>query len=167
MEYSKWDGRRHWHFDVDLLGEDSFGTWYGFPAGTLLQRGEEAPIASVGGACLVPREGWWVAHFALAPRPGDAHVYINVTDQPRQSDEGVKAIDLDLDVVGWPDGRVELEDEDEFELHAAQYGYPAGHVETARATAQFLMTAVAAQEEPFRSAYEQWTRRVRYGSPRT
>ena len=156
IEYSKWDGRRHWHFEVEELGDDDYGRWYAAPAGGLLQRGEEPPFPGPGWACLVPHVGLWIAHFAIDRNPEGAYVYINVTDEPRTNDDTVTAIDLDLDVIAWRDGRVEVEDVEEFELHAEVFAYPASTVAAARATADELVGALTRRQEPFGGAHQRW-----------
>ena len=83
-----------------------------------------------------------------------------VTDEPRTTAAGVTAIDLDLDVIGWPDGRVVLDDADEFDLHTELFGYPDATVAAAQATADDLVAAVTARAEPFGSAWELWVRGV-------
>lgn len=113
-------------------------------------------MTSAGLACLVPHAGRWIAHFALDANPEGAYVYINVTDEPLVTEDAVTAVDLDLDVVGWRDGRVDLEDNDEFEKHAALFSYPTKVVTAARVTAQELVTAVRSRDEPFGRAYERW-----------
>ena len=154
LEYRKWDGRAHWHFDVDELGEDDHGLWLAARRGGPIQRGAEPPQPGPGWACLVPRTGWWIAHFYLA---GDVVVYVNVTDEPRRLLGLISAIDLDLDVVGWRDGRVEVEDEEEFRLHIVRFGYPADVVAAARATSASLVEAIDTGDEPFGRAAEHWT----------
>ena len=67
VRYTKRDGKLHWHFDLEYLGEDEHGLWLGAPEGCLLQRGDEpgnpAPHAF---ACLIPSEGSWTAYFNVA-----------------------------------------------------------------------------------------------------
>lgn len=160
IEYSKWDGRRHWHFAVKPLGEDEHGHWYAAPVGGVIQRGDEPAFAGPGWACLVPHRGLWIAHFAVDDNPSGTFVYVNVTDEPRVTDQAVEAVDLDLDVVGWRDGRVEVEDAEEFEEHSVLFGYPTATVVGALTTAQELMAAVASRQAPFDAAHEPWVRQV-------
>lgn len=160
IEYSKWDRRRHWHFEVTPLGDDDHGTWYAAPIGGRIQRGDEQPLRGPGWACLVPHQGLWVAHFGVDDNPRGAYVYINVTDEPQRTSDAVTAVDLDLDVVGWRDGRVDLEDGDEFERHIVHFGSPASTVSAARETAQTLLAAVSSRREPFGGAYTPWARKV-------
>ena len=52
-------------------------------------------------------------------------IYVNVTTRPALDQGTVSAVNLDLDVVRWRDGRVEVLDEDEFAEHQVLLGYPA------------------------------------------
>lgn len=157
IEYTKWDGRLHWHFDADVLGEDEHGLWARVPKGRVLQRGDVQRVQSDGFVMLVPVAGNWIAAFYTAETPGrDGHVYIDVTDQPRRDGDVVRAIDLDLDVIRLPDGEVILDDEDEFKEHCTLFGYPADTISTCEATARDLLAAVTNRDEPFGIASERW-----------
>ena len=98
LEFTKWDGRLHWHFDVDLLGEDDYGTWVGVPKGRLLRRGNEQTATSFGFVCLVPKVGGWIATFY---RQGahEVAVYVDITSVPARDGDIFRAVDLDLDVI--------------------------------------------------------------------
>jgi protein associated with RNAse G/E len=71
-------------------------------------------------------------------------------------------IDLDLDVVRLRrDGRVFVDDEDEFAEHQVRYGYPPEVVNKAEQAAASLLAAVSAGLEPFGTAAERWLDKVR------
>ena len=55
--------------------------------------------------------------------------YINISMPPRVSDDAVDYIDLDIDIIVWPDGRTEVLDEAEFDENSIIYGYPSDVVE--------------------------------------
>ncbi len=50
--------------------------------------------------------------------------YCNVNMPPVFSGNTLDYVDLDIDVVVWPDGRYEVLDEAEFERNALQFAYP-------------------------------------------
>ncbi|HUR50074.1 MAG TPA: DUF402 domain-containing protein [Acidimicrobiales bacterium] len=170
LRYTKWDGKLHWHFDLDYLGEDEHGLWLGAPRGCVMQRGNEPAVtAPVGFAVLTPRDGCWTAYFnsptdtemlQLSPTKA-VEIYIDVTDKPKRTEDGVEAIDLDLDVIRWGDGRVTLEDEDEFLEHQTKYAYPQEVIERAEETAQHLLQVVQARDEPFGAAAAPWISRLK------
>ena len=58
-------------------------------------------------------------------------------------------IDLDLDVLVWPDGRCVVTDEDDFAENSERYGYPATIREAARAAVEALIAAVRDLQPPF------------------
>jgi hypothetical protein len=58
-------------------------------------------------------------------------------------------VDLDIDVIVWPDGRVETLDEDDFESNAIRFGYPDEVRQNAFDSLSELRGAIAAREFPF------------------
>ena len=71
-------------------------------------------------------------------------------------------VDLDLDVIRFGDGRVEVVDRDEFEVHQHTFGYPPDIVEAAeRATAE-VFDLVLHEVAPFdRTSAAAWIERAR------
>jgi hypothetical protein len=65
-------------------------------------------------------------------------------------------VDLDLDVIRYRNGKVLLDDEDEFAEHQVTLGYPEDVIEKALATAKWLMDAVEQRREPFGAAGRPW-----------
>jgi predicted RNA-binding protein associated with RNAse of E/G family len=158
MAYSKWDGSSHWHFEVQELGHDQHGHWFSGAPGILLQRAEEPPTEEVNGfVMLVPQLGSWIAFWN---RVGEVTTYIDVTDLPRIVDGTIQAVDLDLDVIAWRDGRVEVVDRDEFEEHQELLGYPADVVVGAEQTAAWLETEVRGGRAPFDGVAQDWLDRA-------
>jgi predicted RNA-binding protein associated with RNAse of E/G family len=149
LRFSKWGGKRHWHYTLEPLGADEFGWWLGGRAGIAMQRGFEPVIVQPHDfVVLVPAEGRWIANWN---GPGDTRtaIYVDVTDQPVLSPDGVDAVDLDLDVVRLRDGSIQVLDEDEFEEHQRLYRYPPDVIAQALATTDDLVTRVTAATEPF------------------
>lgn len=141
------------------MGEDSHGVWLGAQAGSIHQRGSE-PRGRVlrHQVHLVPRNDWWVFTFN-AGHPKATH-WIDTATPATFEDDRVTTVDLDLDVVRGPGGRVWVEDEDEFAEHQVLYGYPSELVENAeRATAE-LERALADLREPFDAVANAWLARL-------
>lgn len=68
----------------------------------------------------------WYNHFAFYEPAGDfRNHYINISMPPEIGDASVDYVDLDIDIIIWPDGRVDLLDQEEFEKNAVLYHYPA------------------------------------------
>lgn len=56
-------------------------------------------------------------------RKGGVHYYCNIASPSLVDEEAIKNIDYDLDVKLFPDGRIEILDEDEYEQHGREMGY--------------------------------------------
>jgi uncharacterized protein len=161
VRYTKWGDHPHWTFDVQPLGEDEHGHWFGARRGTPQQRASEPPvILDHDCVMLVPRAGEYTA-FWNAEDP--IELYVDVTTRPTIGSEVITAVDLDLDVVRFRDGKVELLDEDEFLDHQVRYAYPASLVLSARATADWLLSAVTTRIEPFNIAGPTWLTSLQAG----
>lgn len=158
VRYSKWGGIDHWHFVMDVLGQDEHGWWFFGRAGMPIQRGAEPVLRQQQDfALLVPAEGCWTACFNA---DGDLEIYADVTTRPELSPDQVTAVDLDLDVVRYRDGRVAVLDEDEFAEHQVGLGYPAELIDQARASCDWLVGAVSARREPFGQTGAAWLARA-------
>ncbi|WP_460522150.1 DUF402 domain-containing protein [Flindersiella endophytica] len=152
----KWDGTPHRQTPMAYLGRDGHGCWLGHVL---------TPADGPGrpGVTLIPRRGCYVAHFKQPPSLN--WIYVDITTEPELGHDGAgwtaTATDLDLDVVRREDGRVWIDDEDEFAEHAAGYGYPADVVAVSRSTADAVRIAVRDAAEPFGTTWRQWIDRLR------
>jgi hypothetical protein len=149
----KWGGRPHWEFACSYLGEDEHGEWLGIPRGTRMARPGAEYVAPTDQLGLVPRvtapdtERGWLATFHGAG--GLLSVYVDITAPPTWAGSTVTAIDLDLDVVRELDGRVWVDDEDEFAEHQVLYGYPPEVVAAARVSRDRLVGLVGGGHPPY------------------
>lgn len=154
VSYTKWGGRPHWRFDGERLGRDRHGLWLGMRRDTVIRRGEEPGFTQPHDCVmLVPDTGCYTAFWNAS---GSVAIYVDVTTRPVVGDSVVEAVDLDLDVLRMAGGEVKIVDEDEFDLHREQLGYPAWLVEQARSTAGWLLTEISAGTEPFGDAGPAW-----------
>ena len=100
------------------------------------------------------RDRWWNVIAGYAASTGALRgYYCNVAKTPRWSVEPAPVIaytDLDLDIVVFPDGRIELHDEDEFVRYGAQFGYSPRTVERARRTVHEIIARIERRAHPFR-----------------
>lgn len=150
VAYTKWGGQPHWRFVGEVIGEDEHGVWAGGRPGITIQRGLEEPRTEPHGfVMLVPRAGEWTAFWNAA---GDFRVYVDVCREVRLVEGGVRAVDMDLDVVRLGDGSVEVLDEDEFAEHQVKYGYNREAITDARETCGWLVEAVKGRLGPFGAA---------------
>ena len=159
----KFDGRPHRWVTGRLLGEDTYGTWLATPRGTVVhyQYGRRPTGRTRADAVrLIPRDEWYMAMFIAEPDPRD--LYCDVITPARWTGPAeITVVDLDLDLVRYrADGRVELEDEDEFQAHRQTFGYPDDLVAAATGTARSLRAALTRDDEPFAGHYRRWLAQV-------
>jgi len=161
----KWPDLPHWEFDAVRLGVDAHGHWVGVPAGTWLSRPERGFHAWCDHVVLIPHDAWWVAtlYGDDADRPVDVYVDISTPSEWAEQDDVVRTVDLDLDVIRDPDGRVWVDDEDEFAEHQVSLGYPPELVAAAESSCAEVLEAVTQLSGPFSGVHLDWIERLRSG----
>ncbi|MEU5860631.1 MULTISPECIES: DUF402 domain-containing protein [unclassified Nonomuraea] len=153
--FRKYGGALHWNHPGKVLGEDQHGVWVAVPGGTVARKGDGPAITwDTHAIMLFPRDAWWTASFNAAPHRTE--VYVDVTTVPEWRDDEVTMLDLDLDVIRKRDGRLILDDEDEFAEHQVVLGYPPELIAAAEESARWLMDAVGARRGPFGGAHLGW-----------
>ena len=161
IEMTKWGDRRHWHIPGHWLGSDEYGDWIAIPAGTLMVRPGAAVRSEVDQVGLVPPAGapetdrGFLATFH-APGGPRVSLYVDITTPPYWDGPVVRAVDLDLDVVRGVDGRVWIDDEDEFAEHRVELGYPDDVASAAEASCDRVHAAVLADHAPYDGSHERW-----------
>ena len=152
----------HWGFEAHWLGEDEWGDWIGLPVGSVRWKGEASvrPTRSDAVFCA-PRGEWWHLHYNGSEGHRYSHFVDIVTPPVWVSDGRYEMIDLDLDVAVHVDGTVEIQDEDEFEIHQVEYGYSEEMIERASEETRRVVAAFAEREEPFFEVAEAWLAEVR------
>lgn len=81
--------------------------------------------------------------------------YANIAMPPTFKDGVLDYVDLDIDVVVWPDRRVEVLDRDDFEENGLKYAYPDDLVQNAEAALNELLAMIERREFPFADAFGQ------------
>ena len=161
MEFAteKFGGHPHYRGVVYVLGEDEHGTWLWRPAGRPVFRGETTVFTPNEPALiLVPPGAWWSVSWY--PGHHEIDLYVNIDTPAVWEDERIMCIDLDLDVIRFVDGRVELVDQDEFEEHQVRYRYPQELVTAATEAAAEALELVRRNAAPFDgTAAERWKER--------
>ena len=164
----KFDGRPHRQVTARLLGEDAYGTWLATPRGSVVSyHYGPRPIGrtKTDAVRLVTEGGWWMAMFLA--EPARREIYCDVISPARWTGPAeITVVDLDIDLVRYRDGRVEVEDEDEFAEHRDELGYPPEIVAGALDGAAELRAALIRDDEPFASHYRGWLDRVGGGDGR-
>jgi hypothetical protein len=169
IRFSKWDGRTHWWCDdIVTLGADEHGTWLGWHPGAHWERpahGSTAGMAfdAVGEqVMLLPHDRWFTATFYQPVAHLVLRTYVDITTVPQVVDGVWSVIDLDLDVCQWFGGGIYIDDEDEFEEHRLEFGYPEDVVAAARAECGRVFTELDDGAALFaESLVESWRSRLR------
>lgn len=160
---SKWPDLPHWVYPGRYLGGDVHGDWIGIPRGTRMSRPGATYVAPYDQVCLVPAgpdeiRGWCAAFHDAG---GPVEVYVDIATPPAWDGSTIRTVDLDLDVVRGPSGRVWIDDEDEFAQHRVELGYPAEIVQLAVRNCGHVEAAVEARAVPFDGTHLAWLERVR------
>lgn len=158
QRYRKYDGTPHWRFDSAYLGADEHGIWVGGGPGDVFERPGRRFLADAHYATLIP-DDLFVATFNKSSSAVHSEIYVDVMSLPQWQGTLVEAIDLDLDVVRRFSGEVRIDDEDEFAEHQRAFGYPPELTDSVRRTADRLLAALGAQDEPFGSVGFDWLER--------
>lgn len=154
VERRKWPDRPHYRHRADVLGEDEHGLWVGVQEGTPISRDGEVLFPAKRNAVMCIAAGrCWMASFTDG---GSFDLYCDVVTPISLGPAGALMVDLDLDVVRWEDGRVEVLDEDEFAEHRVLYGYPDDVCARAEEVAAELARSIVAGEPPFVGCAERW-----------
>jgi protein associated with RNAse G/E len=150
----------HWGFEAFWLGEDGWGDWISVPVGTVRWKGEESvgPTTAPAVFCA-PRDGWWHLHYNGATTQFSHFVDI-VTPPVWVSELRYEMIDLDLDVARHQDGTIEVQDEDEFEVHQVRYGYTQEMIRRAVEETSRIVSLLEEQREPFFDVASGWLAKV-------
>jgi hypothetical protein len=78
-------------------------------------------------------------------------IYANITMPATFDGSVIDYVDLDIDVIQWPDGRVEVVDRDDFEKNSVKYGYPDAVKESAEDALEELLSMIEKRQFPFNS----------------
>jgi hypothetical protein len=127
-------GGVHW-YGFQPIAQDGDGTWLWGPVGSPWQAphddGTSAVPVLVWLATGRPWAAWWV------DEPADRRLEIDVCLPPEPTADGWRYVDLELDPVRHEgDGRVEIEDWDEYEESLRHGWMSAADAELARVTAE-------------------------------
>lgn len=165
IRFSKWDGGPHWRYDGSYLGRDEHGHWVAVPVGAPITRPGRSFDNEHHSVVCVPRQSGHV--LTTNADPHKVRHYVDITTVPLWSRvDGVATVsmvDLDLDVVERRNGRIYVDDEDEFADHQVEFAYPPELVTSAEAEARRMLVLVETQAEPFATVAEAWLHRPTAG----
>ncbi|MET7835703.1 DUF402 domain-containing protein [Micromonospora sediminicola] len=135
-------------FDLRCVGQDRDGTWLRGPVGSAWGAPHDRGNLSVPVVVLLatgrPWAAWWVGD------PADRRLEIDVCRPPEVTEGGWRYVDLELDPVRHEvDGRVEIEDWDEYDDACRDGWMNPDDAELARATAQHCADLLRQGTEPW------------------
>ena len=94
------------------------------------------------------RDRWYNIFRFHEPDGALRNYYCNVAMPFTLEGETLEFVDLDIDVVAWPDGRVEVLDRDDFEVNSVKFGYPEDVIAAAEQSLAELLTLVELGQLP-------------------
>ncbi|MEU4241807.1 methyltransferase domain-containing protein [Actinoplanes sp. NPDC026619] len=135
-------------FDLRLLAEDRDGTWLWGPVGSPWHAPHDSGSLPVPVVIWLaagrPWAAWWVGD------PADRRLEIDICLPPEPVEGGWRYVDLELDpVLHVDDGRVEIEDWDEWEESRRDGWMSAADAELARVTAERCAEVLRRRDEPW------------------
>jgi protein associated with RNAse G/E len=154
---TKYDGSLHYRYQTTIVREEADLLMLYVLPGT--------PFESYRGQLHASRHSlqlYWSDRFYNLHINWDADWrphshYINVATPATWHDGALRFIDLDLDVI-WraKTGEVILDDEDEFMVHQARFGYSASLVECAWRSSEDVRDQIARRAYPFDGSLHAW-----------
>lgn len=152
----KWPGTAHYDYQLFPLGDDEFGRWLGHPGPLPIFRGDSFLFEwSYRFLVLIPPgEAEWKAEFYVDHPKMD--VYVDVIYGLESGIREIKYFDVDLDVVRWNNGTVEILDIDEFAENQAALRYPQEMTDAAMPAARRIKEMIERGEDPWGSASQRW-----------
>ena len=157
LQWRKWDGAEHWRHELEPLGEDETGRWFGQREGSLSVKPDaEHAVRADNVWNIVPGRGWTARFFRIVEQGGwqtgsavgTVGVYADIGTDVRIERDRVTGIDLDLDVIRLGE-RLWLDDEDEFAQHRVQLGYPDAVADAAARDGRDVLAMVGDGIPPF------------------
>lgn len=97
--------------------------------------------------CFFYPDRWY--NIITMIRKTGIYYYCNLASPSLYDGEAIKNIDYDLDVKVFPDGKVDILDEDEYEEHSAEMQYGPVVENIVETSLQKLLHIIDAKQEPF------------------
>ncbi len=140
------------------FGRDGFGLWLFTPPGSLFRAevggtttecevGQGARPSGLAVLHLIPVSGWWLAQWTAEGEQG--FISVEVCTPPALLGGEWQFVDLELDPYRGLDGRVVIDDEDEFVAACTAGGIRSEEAASARAAATEVAGWLANGVEPF------------------
>lgn len=155
----------HWQVHGHLLGADEHGIWIALPTGVISAKPEFSFAFPYPHVKVITDSGW---SANICRPPGERRapvVYADMINIPEWSlvngGHRVTIVDLDLDVIAWNDGKIMIDDEDEFEDHQSRCHYSREAIALARDACAAVQLLLRQGSEPFGEVADRWLSLVR------
>jgi hypothetical protein len=151
----KYDGALNYEWPARVLWEDAKGFVWHAPRVAPFRRPARTHGRLYDWVGWVRYDRWYMVDASLLPARAGApagvvhHYYCNIGTPGAWESHRYRFVDLDLDVLVWPDGGYRLLDEDELERHSGRYGYPSEVVAAVRRAADEVITLARTGAPPF------------------
>ena len=164
VDFRKWGDLEHWQEHVHYLGEDEHGIWLARPTGTVMAKPTFSGTLTYPHVMIITESGWSANICAPLHDSDRVVVYSDMISKPtwHRTTAGLRVTmtDLDLDVMEFGDGRVEVDDEDEFADHQIAWNYPRETVQFAEAARDQVLELLQNKREPFDRVAATWLEKV-------
>lgn len=92
---------------------------------------------------------WYNVFRFHAPTGELIAYYVNIAMPAEMEGDVLSYVDLDIDVIRWPDGRVDVLDRDDLEKNTVKFGYPPDLLERVETALDEVLALIDAGEFPF------------------
>ena len=150
----KWPRRPTSVACASVLGEDQFGQWLGVTKGSAWWAADRSHtgIFLHSFVKLVPSNTFWSVCF----HPVDYAVDVDIILPVHWTGDILEEVDLELDILRSPDGKVWVRDHDKFDRMRTEWSMPPEIARQAENTCQQIRLSVEQAHEPFGSIGLAW-----------
>lgn len=92
---------------------------------------------------------WYNVFFFRDPDGTERAAYANIAMPAKFNGATIDYVDLDIDVIRWPDGRIDVLDRDDFEKNSVKFGYTRETKEAVETALQELLDMIERREFPY------------------
>ncbi|MFI5731055.1 DUF402 domain-containing protein [Kribbella sp. NPDC051587] len=161
---SKWGNKRHYEYDATFLGVDEYGAWLSAPQGTHFWRPDHEFHSGFPQVILLPngKKPWYVHYFGKSDtgKPPRHYTYADISTPWNEASGTFSVVDLDLDVIGQVDGKIRIDDVEEFFSNRDDLQYPPDVAAVALETCLRIYSQMRTQQAPFDGAHLKWADRA-------
>jgi protein associated with RNAse G/E len=154
---TKYDTSLHYRYSTTVVREEPNLLVLYMPPGGPIDSYRGQQIATRHTLQLYWSDRFYNLHVNWASDWGPRSHYVNIATPATWDDGALRFIDLDLDIIWRAEtDEVILDDEDEFVLHQARFGYPASLIERVWQSSEDVRDLIARRIYPFDGSLHAW-----------